>query len=190
MTGSREALYKTLAVMVGASVCIATLVLIFRVQLMSLFLDAGESAEAIGIGCTYLTIIGVAYVIAGVMQSYQNVIRGAGDVNTCMVAGLTELSGRIVFAYLLSGTLGVTGIWIGHSSVLELWLCDSGDPVLFRQMEAQEAGLMTGVAGTQRGYSGRIHPANSRMDWFSAFFSLCCICLRYSLGDICISLIK
>ena len=77
-----------------------------------------------------------------------------------------------------------------HSSVLELWLCDSGDPVLFRQMEAQEAGLMTGVAGTQRGYSGRIHPANSRMDWFSAFFSLCCICLRYSLGDICISLIK
>ena len=78
----REALYKTLAVMVGASVCIATLVLIFRVQLMSLFLDAGESAEAIGIGCTYLTIIGVAYVIAGVMQSYQNVIRGAGDVNT------------------------------------------------------------------------------------------------------------
>ncbi len=102
------------------------------------------------------------------MQSYQNVIRGAGDVNTCMVAGLTELSGRIVFAYLLSGTLGVTGIWIA-TSVLELWLCDSGDPVLFRQMEAQEAGLMTGVAGTQRGYSGRIHPANSRMDWFSAF---------------------
>ena len=49
---------------------------------------------------------------------------------------------------------------------------------------------MTGVAGTQRGYSGRIHPANSRMDWFSAFFSLCYICLRYSLGDICISLIK
>ncbi len=123
----REALYKTLAVMVGASVCIATLVLIFRVQLMSLFLDAGESAEAIGIGCTYLTIIGVAYVIAGVMQSYQNVIRGAGDVNTCMVAGLTELSGRIVFAYLLSGTLGVTGIWIATPLS---WSCGCVIPVI------------------------------------------------------------
>mgnify|MGYP000720370091 FL=1 len=123
----REALYKTLAVMVGASVCIATLVLIFRVQLMSLFLDAGESAEAIGIGCTYLAIIGVAYVIAGVMQSYQNVIRGAGDVNTCMVAGLTELSGRIVFAYLLSGTLGVTGIWIATPLS---WSCGCVIPVI------------------------------------------------------------
>ena len=110
----REALYKTLAVMVGASVCIATL-------------DAGESAEAIGIGCTYLTIIGVAYVIAGVMQSYQNVIRGAGDVNTCMVAGLTELSGRIVFAYLLSGTLGVTGIWIATPLS---WSCGCVIPVI------------------------------------------------------------
>ena len=113
--------------MVGASVCIATLVLIFRVQLMSLFLDAGESAEAIGIGCTYLAIIGVAYVIAGVMQSYQNVIRGAGDVNTCMVAGLTELSGRIVFAYLLSGTLCVTGIWIATPLS---WSCGCVIPVI------------------------------------------------------------
>ena len=49
---------------------------------------------------------------------------------------------------------------------------------------------MTGVAGTQRGYSGRIHPANSRMDWFSAFFSLCCIFMRNSLAHICISLIN
>lgn len=127
MTGSREALYKTLGVMVGASIFIASMVLIFRVQLMTLFLDANESGEAIGIGCTYLTIIGVAYVIAGVMQSYQNVIRGAGDVNTCMVAGLTELSGRIVFAYLLSGILGVTGIWIATPLS---WSCGCVIPVL------------------------------------------------------------
>ena len=123
----REALYKTLGVMVGASIFIASMVLIFRVQLMTLFLDANESGEAIGIGCTYLTIIGVAYVIAGVMQSYQNVIRGAGDVNTCMVAGLTELSGRIVFAYLLSGTLGVTGIWIATPLS---WSCGCVIPVI------------------------------------------------------------
>ena len=108
----REGLYKTMMLMVGASVTIAALVLIFREQLMGLFLDAEESTKAMEIGCTYLTIIGVAYVIAGIMQSYQNVIRGSGDVNTCMVAGLTELSGRIIFAYLLSSLIGVTGIWI------------------------------------------------------------------------------
>lgn len=123
----RTALYQTLRVMVGAAICIAALVLIFRVQLMSLFLDAGDSAEAIGIGCTYLTIIGVAYVIAGIMQSYQNVIRGSGDVNTCMVAGLTELSGRIFFAYLLSSFLGVTGIWIATPLS---WGCGCVIPVI------------------------------------------------------------
>mgnify|MGYP000760925267 FL=1 len=123
----KEALYKTLAVMVAASAFIAAMVLIFRVQLMKLFLDANESGKAIEIGCTYLTIIGVAYVIAGIMQSYQNVIRGAGDVNTCMVAGLTELSGRIVFAYLLSGILGVTGIWIATPLS---WSCGCIIPVI------------------------------------------------------------
>lgn len=108
----KEGLYKTLILMIGASISIAALVLVFREPLMKVFLDADASPKAIEVGCTYLSIIGIAYVIAGVMQSYQNVIRGAGDVNTCMVAGLTELAGRIVFAYLLSSVIGATGIWI------------------------------------------------------------------------------
>lgn len=108
-----EALKKTLMLMVGASVTIALLVLVFGRDLMLIFLDAANSLEAIEIGATYLSIIGIAYVIAGIiMQSYQNVIRGSGDVNTCMVAGLAELAGRIVFAYLLAYIMGVTGIWI------------------------------------------------------------------------------
>ena len=113
--------------MIAASITIAALVLIFRAQLMGLFLDAEESARAMEIGCTYLTIIGVAYVIAGIMQSYQNVIRGSGDVNTCMVAGLTELSGRIIFAYLLSSLIGVTGIWIATPIS---WGCGCVIPVI------------------------------------------------------------
>lgn len=108
----KKALYQTLVVMVAASVIIAFCVVCFRYQLIGLFLDKNASTEAIEVGATYLSIIGIAYVIAGVMQSYQNVIRGAGDVNTCMVAGLTELAGRIIFAYLLSHFLGSTGIWI------------------------------------------------------------------------------
>lgn len=107
-----EALRKTLAMMMIASISIAVLVLVLRYPLMSIFLDSNTSKEAIKIGATYLSIIGIAYIIAGIMQSYQNIIRGSGDVNTCMVAGLTELAGRIVFAYLLSPFLGSTGIWI------------------------------------------------------------------------------
>ena len=154
----REALYKTLAVMVGASVCIATLVLIFRVQLMSLFLDAGESGRS---------------------HRHRLHLSDHYRRGLCDRGGDAELpecdpgSRRRQYLYG-SGTDGAVrqdrvrvsivrnpgrhGNLDRHSSVLELWLCDSGDPVLFRQMEAQEAGLMTEVAGTQRGLF-RPHPS-------------------------------
>ncbi len=108
----RNGLYHTMAVMVGASALIAVFVLTFRYQLIYAFLGDSATGLTVATGVTYLSIIGVAYVIAGVMNSYLNVIRGAGDVNTCMAAGIAELAGRIVFAYLLSGFLGATGIWI------------------------------------------------------------------------------
>ena len=122
-----EGLRKTLAMMMAASISIATCVLLFRYPLMKLFLDESNAGDAIQIGATYLSIIGVAYVIAGIMQSYQNVIRGSGDVNTCMVAGLTELAGRIVFAYLLSSLIGSTGIWIATPLS---WSCGCVIPVI------------------------------------------------------------
>ncbi len=105
-------LRDTLCMSVVASIVIACVAFFFGRNLMTIFLGEGESAEAIRIGAEYLSIMGVAYLICGIMQSYQNVIRGAGDVNTCMVAGMTELAGRIFFAYLLAPMMGVTGIWI------------------------------------------------------------------------------
>ncbi|MBE5948288.1 MAG: MATE family efflux transporter [Lachnospiraceae bacterium] len=108
----KTALRQTLVVMVGASVVIAIIVLFTKSYLLTIFLDPEKAGEAIAIGEVYLSIIGVAYVIAGVMQSYQNVIRGAGDVQICMVAGLAELGARILFAYLLVGPLGTLGIWL------------------------------------------------------------------------------
>ena len=84
----------------------------FRNQLLGLFLDKTQAAEAIAIGSKYLTIVCVAYIVAAVMRTYLNVLRGAGDVNTSAVAGILELIGRIIFAYILVRPLGSTGIWI------------------------------------------------------------------------------
>ncbi|MBO5229151.1 MAG: MATE family efflux transporter, partial [Lachnospiraceae bacterium] len=108
----KVALKDTLKVMMGVCVAIAVIVLFTKSYLLMIFLDPAEAGEAIAIGEVYLSIIGIAYVIAGIMQSYQNVIRGAGDVQICMVAGLAELGARILFAYLLVGPLGTTGIWL------------------------------------------------------------------------------
>lgn len=108
----REGLRHTLVMAVIASLSIAAVAFFFGRNLMMLFLGTGESPEVVRIGAEYLAIMGVAYLICGIMQSYQNVIRGAGDVNTCMAAGMTELAGRVIFAYLLSPVLGTTGIWL------------------------------------------------------------------------------
>lgn len=108
----RAGMRSTLAMSVAAAFGIAVLAFFFGSNVMKLFLGADSSPETVAIGATYLSIMGVAYLICGVMQSYQNVIRGAGDVNTCMVAGMTELAGRVIFAYLLASLIGVTGIWI------------------------------------------------------------------------------
>ncbi len=40
-------------------------------------------------------------IVAAVMRTYLNVLRGAGDVNTSAVAGILELIGTIIFAYIL-----------------------------------------------------------------------------------------
>ena len=108
----KEGLRSTLMMAVSAAFVIAVLAFCFGKNVMMLFLGENSSPETITIGATYLSIMGVAYIICGIMQSYQNVIGGSGDVNTCMVAGMTELAGRVIFAYLLANIIGVTGIWV------------------------------------------------------------------------------
>lgn len=125
----RQGLRDTLKLMMCASVCLAVIVLLGRYQLLGLFLDPVKDARAITYAGQYLSIIGIAYMIAGIMNSYLNVIRGAGDVKTSVTAGFAELAGRIVFAFLLSGPvgLGVFGIWMATPLS---WACGCIIPVI------------------------------------------------------------
>lgn len=108
----KKGLYQTLISLTGICAFLALVILIFRNQLLGLFLDKNEAFEAISIGSKYLMVVCVAYIVAAVMRSYLNLLRGAGDVNTSAVSGVTELVGRIVFAYILVNYFGSTGIWI------------------------------------------------------------------------------
>lgn len=125
----RQGLRATLKLMMGASVFLALIVLLGRYQLLGIFLDPVKDSRAIEYASRYLSIIGIAYMIAGVMNSYLNVIRGAGDVRTSVTAGLAELAGRIFFAFVLSGPagLGVTGIWLATPLS---WACGCIIPVV------------------------------------------------------------
>lgn len=123
----RRGMRGTLGMSVFAALLIAAGAFFFGADVMKLFLGADGSPEAIRIGAQYLTIMGVAYLVCGVMQSYQNVIRGSGDANTCMVAGMTELAGRVIFSYVLAARIGVVGIWL---AIPLSWACGCAVPVL------------------------------------------------------------
>lgn len=123
----KKGLYQTLASMICICIVLAAGIVIFREQLLGLFLDKKEAAEAIAVGSKYLTIVCVAYIMAAIMRSYLNLLRGAGDVNTSAVAGILELTGRIIFAYILVNYLGSTGIWIATPIA---WAMGASVPVI------------------------------------------------------------
>ncbi len=130
-TGNLErietALKKSRFIMFSSAVIIAICAYIFRFSIVGIFLDADADPTALNTGAQYLSIVGIAYLICAIMQSYQNVIKGAGDVNTCMVAGFTELGGKIIFAYAMSPFMGPLGIWI---STPFSWACGCIIPVV------------------------------------------------------------
>ena len=81
-----------------------------RKLLLSIFLNPARDAASIAQGADFLSVMGFAYIIAAVMNSYLNVLRGAGDVNVSLIAGLFEMGARLAFAVLLSPRRGVWGI--------------------------------------------------------------------------------
>lgn len=123
----KKGLYQTLLSLIGICIVLAVVIVLLRHQLLGLFLDKNEAAEAIIIGSRYLTIVCVAYIAAAVMRTYLNILRGAGDVNTSALSGITELTGRIIFAYILVHPLGSTGIWFATPIA---WAMGAAVPVI------------------------------------------------------------
>ena len=108
----KTAVKKILIIQLGVCKIIALILVLYRESLLRLFLDTGAE-EAVLIGSRYITIVGIAYISAGIMQTYLNVLKGAGDIDFSIYVGIAEVSIRIVMAYALSKILSSeTGIWI------------------------------------------------------------------------------
>ena len=105
-------LRQTLFFMLSLCVVLAALIYTFKAQLLALFIDPRKNPVATEIGIAYLSIIGVAYIMAGIMRCYLSLIRGAGDVNISFLAGIVELSSRVILSYLFVAPLGFLGIII------------------------------------------------------------------------------
>ncbi len=112
--GEKERIRKGLrsAVLAAFIFCTAVslLVFIFAGRLMGLFVDAGESA-IIAEGVAYLRIEGAFYWGIGCLFLLYGLYRGLGRPGMSVVLTAVSLGTRVALAYILSGLVGVTGIW-------------------------------------------------------------------------------
>ena len=100
------------AVLVSVLFCVVVsgLVCAFAQALMALFVEAGE-AEIIAEGVRYLRIEGAFYCGIGCLFLLYGLYRALGKPGMSVVLTIISLGTRVALAYLLSGPVGVVGIW-------------------------------------------------------------------------------
>lgn len=99
-------------------IVLTVLIFIFGEQFISIFMDSTASAEAIAVGVEYLKIVGVFYIMLGLMNITGGVLRGAGDMGYALLIVVVSFTVRVVVSYALAA------IFVGDSTVV--WL---GNPI-------------------------------------------------------------
>ena len=108
----RKGIRSAVLTSVSFSLIISLAVFIFAEPLMSLFIDAGETA-VISEGVRYLRIEGAFYALIGILFLLYGLYRALGKPGMSVVITIISLGTRVALAYALSALpfFGVTGIW-------------------------------------------------------------------------------
>lgn len=99
------------AIMVGFSVVFCGSYLIFKRQIIGLFLGNNYSEIAMFVGCGYAGFCSWFFVLLGFKIIMDGLLRGAGDMKIFMIANVVNLTIRIAISYALSPIYGVQVIW-------------------------------------------------------------------------------
>ena len=76
----KEGLKACLFMVVVFSLVITVVIFLFGSQLLSLFLDPGDTSGAMGYGLAYMRTVSVFYILMGVLFVPNGMLRGAGDM--------------------------------------------------------------------------------------------------------------
>lgn len=104
--------YKASLIMIGIFCAFAVLILfMFGNELIGLFVNSCENPDVIKIGTQYMKIVSSFYFFMGLMVITNGVLRGSGDMKFFLTSTLTNLSTRVIFAYVLAFLIGQSAIW-------------------------------------------------------------------------------
>ena len=99
-----------IAISSGLALIFTSVFIIFRKQLIGLFLN-GNSIGAMEVGTAFLIIISPFFIVVASKLTADGLLRGAGAMKYFMVATFTDLLIRVCLAFILSRFMGWKGIW-------------------------------------------------------------------------------
>ena len=92
------------------AITVMTVMLLFRTQLVGLFVD--EPTElVISTGTDFLIITSPFYFSVCAKLVADSILRGAGVIKCFMTSTFADLLLRVALAFILSGSMGVAGVW-------------------------------------------------------------------------------
>ena len=107
----KEGLKAILFMVVVFSLIITLIIFLFGAQLLSLFLDPGDTSGALSYGLSYMHTVSLFYILMGVLFVTNGVLRGAGDMGAFTLASMSNLFSRVSIAYALAHFIGEEAIW-------------------------------------------------------------------------------
>ena len=95
----------------------------FATPLISMFMGAEGSAEALFTGVACTRFLGLFYLLIGLKMTTDGLLRGAGDMAMFTVANLVNLGLRVILAVALAPRFGISMVWV---AVPIGWLANYG----------------------------------------------------------------
>ena len=109
----KQGLKASLFMVVVFSLLITVIIFLFGDQLLSLFLDPGDTSGALGCGLTYMHTVSLFYILMGLLFVSNGMLRGSGDMGAFTLSSMATLFSRVAVAYALAylTPLGANAIW-------------------------------------------------------------------------------
>ncbi len=76
----KKGLNSGMIMSVGIAIVVSAVLFLFADVFVGAFMDTQSNREAIAVGVDYLQVVGMCYILMGIMNSYTGILRGAGDV--------------------------------------------------------------------------------------------------------------
>ena len=110
---AKQGLKASLFMVVVFSLLITVIIFLFGDQLLSLFLDPGDTSGALGCGLTYMHTVSLFYILMGLLFASNGMLRGSGDMGAFTLSSMANLFSRVAVAYALAylTPLGANAIW-------------------------------------------------------------------------------